>query len=193
MRKLFLLLLILPYTHLCAEQKVVFFSLYDNHSKPVEFVNNGQFVHVALSFQGGWLSSSPENGVHWSQNFPIDIGTPSALIVDQEAEEISQESADNFLGKSYDYAFNWDDSKRIYCSELIAKLLHIEPTPMTFDTDIWDKSTQKKQAQGNLGISPDEVYEALINRNYQIRELPAPPKKSFCERSLNWVKFLIKP
>ena len=76
---------------------------------------------------------------------------------------ISKNDYEKYYGLPYDSNYSWSD-KAIYCSELVAKILGIKPSPMRFDADIWGEDEPRR---GELGISPDEIYDAIINMGYE--------------------------
>lgn len=79
---------------------------------------------------------------------------------------IENEYLNKYANRSYDSEFLWDNfdekGERIYCSELVYKLLAIystkipEPLPMKYDvnTDLWFKFFKGNIPFNKLGISP---------------------------------------
>ena len=74
-----------------------------------------------------------------------------------------------YLGLPYDRWFLLDE-QRIYCSELVYKLLrdiealqHTHPKPMWFDKnpEYWDRYFRGQTPRGELGISPEDFHLSL--------------------------------
>lgn len=150
-----------------ASIEVAFVSIRTPEGRQVQFESKGSFVHVAISYQGGWLHSHPYRGVEWITTEALEkTGQLEKIITVSETESLAKAEVRKYLGKPYDADFTWNDDK-IYCSELVAKLLHIAPKPMSFDTKIWPKHLQDRK--GELGISPDDIFKFLKKQGYQAR------------------------
>jgi hypothetical protein len=121
----------------------------------------GRFAHVAISYEKGWLHAHPATGVTWSPTL-ARFGSVVAVLTDGNDLDPSREVVSSYLGKPYDQRFSWSDDA-LYCSELVAKLAGIPPTPMDFAGERWRDSTSGLP-KGELGISPDEVYRWLKER-----------------------------
>ncbi|MCB9093516.1 MAG: hypothetical protein H6621_00485 [Halobacteriovoraceae bacterium] len=161
MKILSLLTLLYSSLSLCHAATIAFFQIYSYNGELLSFEKNGRFAHVALQYGDGWIHSSPKNGVEYIENFK-DIGFLhfEVEIVDNPSILIDESLLLDFLGKPYDYQFLWDDNE-IYCSELVAKVLNFEPSPMEFAAPYW--KDQHIEIEGELGISPDEIYDELTN------------------------------
>lgn len=131
----------------------------------VELEPGGRFVHVAISYQNGWLHVHPRRGVEWRKSLP-KLGFLSEILHNSQVPDPNPEVVAKWLGLPYDFQFRWEATDSSYCSKLVAQLLNIAPSPMEFDENIWGKDTAD-QARGKLGISPDEVFRALLKRGYR--------------------------
>lgn len=152
---------------------IAFIEQLKPNGQTIKLEPNGLFAHIAISYQGYWLHSHPYRGVELiSQSVLEKMGTIKTVITVSEKGSLKKKQIDKYLGKPYDSEFSWSDDK-IYCSELIAKLLKINPQPMTFDIELWPKSFQNSQNQ--LGLSPDDLFHILKRYGYQERSL-----KSYC-------------
>src|SRR5690606_34725233 len=80
------------------------------------------------------------------------------IITLTELKPLTYNNIRGYLGLAYDSEYEWSDTK-IYCSELVAKLLNIKPRPMYFDSKLWPD--YYSQYQGMPGISPDALYWLL--------------------------------
>jgi len=61
------------------------------------------------------------------------------------------------MGLPFDKEYTWADAK-IYCSELIAKILNFAPLPFTKD---------ESEGERRVGISPDDLREILKNQGFE--------------------------
>lgn len=161
--KLFLLILLTPFCGF-ASVEIAFIELRNYQGELIELEPNGKFAHMAISYKGHWLHSHPFRGVEIiPQDKLEEIGTINAIVTIPETPSLTEVQVKKFLGKPYDTEFSWSD-ERIYCSELIAKLLHIEPKPMSFASKAWPESF--RAFKGKLGLSPDDIFKALIQKDY---------------------------
>ena len=142
-----------------ADVKVAFIEFYTPDGRLIQLEPNGRFAHIAISFRGGWLHAHPWRGVEWISTENLAKMGKIADVVDLEsAPEVSEETAHQYLGKPYDRDYSWSDDK-IYCSELVAKILKMNPEPMHFDTKLWPEKFWK--FEGLPGLSPDKIYKRL--------------------------------
>lgn len=160
MKKLISLLLLLP-LFCFASVDVAFVELRGSDGRLLQLERNGQFAHVAIAYQGQWLHSHPLYGVEViSDESLAQMGAMTVVTVPYR-DAVAPAEVEKFLGKAYDRVFSWSDD-RIYSSELVAKLLNIEPQPMTFETEFWPPRFQA--LAGELGISPDDIFLVLKQR-----------------------------
>ncbi len=138
---------------------VAFLEVRDYNGKVVQLEPGGQFAHVAISYKDGWLHAHPVRGVEFIHRKTLErIGAIKVGISLPNAPEITEAIANKYLGKAYDSEFSWTDDK-MYCSELVAKILGFPPEPMYFDPKLWPP--QYDALNGLPGISPDDLYERL--------------------------------
>lgn len=144
-----------------AEVRVAFLELRDSRGKLVQLEPGGRFAHLAISVGEKWLHAYPGQGVSFTTLEKLEkIGTVAEILVLRERAGLREGDAAAYLGKAYDRRFSWDDSQ-IYCSELVGKLLKLEPEPMSFQADHWKESPLAGQARGALGLSPDDIFRLL--------------------------------
>lgn len=118
-----------------------------------------RFAHVALRVNGKWVHAHPIRGVEWVSLAVLEeLGKVTMKIELSHKQEVDMELLRNLLGRPYDTEFSWNDDK-LYCSELVAKLLGIEPEPMHFDPKLWPEHYLKYE--GLPGISPGGLFRAL--------------------------------
>lgn len=155
MKYLFLLFVALP---AWAQVYVAFIEVRDSNGKVLQLENNGRYAHMAISYRNMWLHSYPNRGVELISNQALEkIGSVTVIELKNQPA-ITEAEVSKYIGKPFDFEFSWDDNK-IYCAELVAKLLRIKPTPMQFSAAFWPKSYQK--FNGNPGISPDDIFNQL--------------------------------
>ncbi len=155
---------VFSYCHFAAaEVKVVFVEVKGYGGRQVELEQNGRFAHVAISYKGNWLQSYPGHGVELISYADLAKMGKLVMLKSKSHVEPSDEFVEQVLGQSFDMNFSWE-SDSYYCSKLVAKILDLTPTPMEFNTRAWPKSFQK--LTGLLGISPDDVYEQLLDRGF---------------------------
>jgi hypothetical protein len=159
---IFLLFIFKPFAY--SQVEIAFFKIYKSDGSLIQLEENGQFAHVALSTDQGWLHSHPYKGVILNSdldNFPFR--SYQVEVLSRQAKRVVYYYYNYYLDLPYDNEFSWDDEK-LYCSEVIAKILNIKPTPMSFDSEVWGDGHPQK---GKLGISPDEIYEAALRRGFK--------------------------
>lgn len=165
----FFILILLMSIHSFASIEIAFIELRSDNGQLIQFESKGQFIHIAISYRGYWLHSHPFRGVEIvSQDILEKMGTIKTIVTIPELSPLSKSGVEKFLGKPYDPTFSWGDEK-IYCSELVAKLLNIDPQPMLFEGKVW--SERFRPLKGQLGISPDDIFQFLIEKGYKGRNL----------------------
>jgi hypothetical protein len=138
--------------------QVAFLEMHDISGRRIVLEPHGQFAHVAISFHNLWLHSYPGHPVELiSTTQLLKLGTyvefVTVSIPPLEYNDISK-----FIGQEYDFDFEWTNDK-MYCSELVSKILRVSPRPMNFNAPYWPKSYRKKN--GRPGMSPDHLYQIL--------------------------------
>lgn len=172
----FMLILLMPLFSF-ASIDVAFIELRNHNGQLLQLEPNGKFTHIAISYRGGWLHSHPNRGVEViSQDNLEKIGTIKAITTVTERDSLNESQVRKYLDKPYDPEFSWRDDK-IYCSELVAKLLNIDPLPMTFETEVWPD--RFKSLKGQLSLSPDDIFQLLIKKVYQGRSFGLGCSKVF--------------
>lgn len=145
-----------------AKVTVAFLQVRNYHGQVVQLEPGGQFAHMAISFKGMWLHAHPLKGVELVSTEKLSkIGVIQEQIELSDIEELDETKVAKFLGKPFDGDYSWNDDA-IYCAELVAKLLGLRPTPMTFDSALWPP--QYQALSGKLGLSPDDIYQILSRR-----------------------------
>lgn len=140
--------------------KVAFLEVLDAHGQPLRLEPWFPWAHMAISFEGGWIHSHPASGVEWASTARLEqFGRIAHVVSVPEWFQPRLELADGFLGLPYDREFSWD-SRALYCSELVAKLLGIDPVPMVFDPGLWPRDYLR--FNGLPGISPGIVYRRIV-------------------------------
>ena len=141
-----------------AKVMVAFIEMRNYHGQIIQLEPGGRFAHSAISYKGQWLQAHPVRGV---ELVPIDkilqMGEIKEMLEVPDLEELDEQKVKAMLGKPFDHGYLWDDEK-IYCSELIAKLLDLPTKPMVF-SDAWPK--QYQDLSGLPGLSPDGIYQLL--------------------------------
>lgn len=160
---LFILMCVLFFADLSFGQvRLAFFELRTPEGRLVQLEKNGRFGHVALQHQGKWLHAHPYRGVEWVALEKVrEVGTLVSVIEFPNLAAPEETRIHQYLGRPFDRGYTWDD-ERLYCSELIAKLLNISPLPMEFDPELWPKAYEK--LRGQPGLSPDDIYRILTNQ-----------------------------
>ena len=138
--------------------RVAFLETRDSNGKLQQFEEDFTYTHVAIEVENRWLHAYPKRGVELITLEELQkIGTVAEYLeVPAGAFTLGEEK--RFLGKPYDAQFSWGD-EAIYCSELVGKILGIEPVPMHFPLKFWPPSYQ--EWEGDPGVSPGVVYRWL--------------------------------
>ncbi len=145
--------------------KIAFLETYDGKGNIVQYEPGGRFSHSAISIGEGesqkWLNAYPKEGVaviSWERL--SGHGRISRIV--EIPQSISEDQLGPFLGLPFDYWYSWTNDA-IYCSELIAKLLNIQPEPMILNHQVWPPQYWK--LEGQPGMSPDNLYRKLTGKN----------------------------
>lgn len=155
--KLFTLIFLLAFSAQ-AKVQVAFIQMRNYYGQVIQLEPGARFAHSAISYKGQWLQAHPVRGVeHVAIEKIQKMGEIIEIIEVQNLEELNEDKVNALLGKPFDHSYIWDDEK-IYCSELIAKLLGLAPKPMVF-SEAWPVSYQA--LNGQPGLSPDGVYQIL--------------------------------
>ncbi|MBX9765731.1 MAG: hypothetical protein K2X47_00545 [Bdellovibrionales bacterium] len=143
-----------------AEVRIAFLEIKSPSGRSVILEPGGRYAHVAISIQDDWLHAHPLRGVEIiSDNSLHRLGSPTILNVPW-IPALTAEKVLPFLGKPFDTTFSWSNGSGYYCSELVGKILGLEPTPMTFTEDAWP--AEFSDLRQSLGLSPDDIFKMLI-------------------------------
>lgn len=147
------------------QTRVAWLELKDKSGTPVQLEPDFYYAHVAIAVGNRWLHAHPNRGVELIDRKTLNaFGEVQEILASEDENEEYLNQIQKFLGKPFDSEFDWSDEK-IYCAELIAKLLKVEPTAMHFDNKYWNPWYQKYE--GKPGSSPLKLYEELKSRGYQ--------------------------
>ncbi|MGE0632595.1 MAG: hypothetical protein AB7O96_09320 [Pseudobdellovibrionaceae bacterium] len=150
-----------------AAVEVAFIEIRNSKGDVVQLEPDGKFAHMAISYRNLWLHAHPAKGVEIVEREELEkLGPIKFLATIPTPIKLDESEVKKFLGKSYDQQFSWTNEK-IYCSELIAKLLKIEPQPMSFESQVW--SAKYKKLKGELGLSPDDIFKIFEKRGIKMR------------------------
>lgn len=169
-----------------AQVQVAFFEAFDHLGRPYRLTEERGFYHMAIQVEGRWYHSFPKVGVVEIPNLILGPHLRLAMILENKDLNLSRAEVQKHLGLPFDYTYTWERTDSSYCSKFVAQLLDIPPSPMTFKSATWDKAAHVKV--GALGISPDEVYEALIWKNFRplhtLSRRTIPTKRHSCRALL---------
>lgn len=155
---LFVLVFLNPLSFSLDTFQVLFLEVKNEKGQVVVLEPDFPYAHVILAVNQEFLvHAHPRTGV---QRIGPEEVTPFGEVKEILTVEEGRDVTDiqKWVGLPYDYGFSWDDD-RFYCSELIAKVLGIEPEPMHFDPDLWPPSFWP--LEGKPGISPGKIYRKL--------------------------------
>ncbi|MEK6773347.1 MAG: YiiX/YebB-like N1pC/P60 family cysteine hydrolase [Bdellovibrionota bacterium] len=173
----FILLLFLFPVYCFARIDVAFLELRTYDGKVIQLEPNGQFAHIAISYQNKWLHAHPYRGVEIISTEALQkIGAIKTIITISKKNSLNESVVKSFLNTPYDSSFTWGNDK-LYCSELVAKLLNIQPQAMKFEASFWPQKF--KNLRGQFGISPDDIFNFLKNRGYQSHDIKNQCSKLF--------------
>lgn len=148
-----------------ARARVAWMTLIKPDGSVVQFEPDFLYAHIAIEIQGRWLHASPRKGVVIESRFELEkLGSIQEIWESGIEDPKYHLRVPKYLGKPFDYEFNWSDEK-MYCAELLAKLLNIPAQPMHFDPKLWPAPYLKYE--GLPGSSPKNLYTALKNRGYE--------------------------
>lgn len=148
-----------------AQTRVAWLEIKDNSGTPVQLEPDFYYAHVAIAIGNRWLHAHPNHGVELVERKKLNtFGEIQEILASEDEDEDYLNQIQKFLGKPFDSEFDWNDEK-IYCAELVAKLLKVPPSPMHFDNKYWNPWYQKYE--GQPGSSPSKLYYELKSRGYQ--------------------------
>ncbi len=160
--KFFILLSLGPVSHFAMAAEVVFIEAYQD-GKLIQLEPNGRFYHVAIRVGDKWVHAHPHRGVDVVDDLTI-YGHKFYYLHNEAVPEPSKEWLAKWVGKPFDFFFRWGNPTATYCTRLIAEFFGIRPHPMQFKADHW--AEKYGLARGELGLSPDDLYNELIERDF---------------------------
>lgn len=143
---------------------VAFLEMDWDDGRPVQLEPGGRFAHVAIKVGKKWLHAHTERGVDLVRDITV-YGDRVTYLRNDSIETPSLWRVNHWLGKPFDTAYRWGVSTSTYCTRIVAELLHIPPKPMQFKSDVWQRFGEAPV--GQLGLSPDELYEELLARGFK--------------------------
>ncbi len=142
-----------------AHVQIAFIEFYSADGRLIQLEPGGRFAHVAISYGDGWLHAHPFRGVEVISTRELGkMGRIGSVVNLPSLPKLPDPVVARFLGKPYDSDFSWSDD-RVYCSELIAKILGLAPEPMHFDRALWPERYWKYE--GLPGLSPDKLFRRM--------------------------------
>jgi len=151
------------------QTRVAFFVGVDDHTaERVELVPGGKFYHIAIQIEGVWYHASPYNGVERLESL-FDLSKENILVSDvleHREKLVFFDDIKPYLGQGFDYMYDWECKDRTDCTKYVAKLLSIPPTLATFEGEHWQASYIKLDKSLRYGVSPDELYSALLKKGF---------------------------
>lgn len=168
--KFFVSLIVLFFSQLLLAQsvKVAFLSERSADGRQIQYEYKGRFSHLAISFESFWLHVDPYWGVTLSDHLH-NYGDIEMILTHPQIKEPSLEFVDSVVGLPFNMFAQWDCSDSTYCSKFIGKFFSLKPLPMSFKSPDWQGI--ENLPRGQLGLSPDDVYQLLLDRGF------APIKK----------------
>jgi len=144
-------------------EQVLFLEVKNSQGEIVQLEPDFPYAHVLISVEGQWAHSHPKTGVQRIGNSQIkQFGEPREMFEVELPHEAPKKITD-WLGLPYDMSFQWTNDK-FYCSELVAKILQMDPEPMHFDPQLWPPSFQ--EFEGLPGVSPGKIYRYLKAKGF---------------------------
>jgi len=157
-------ILILLITVQAQAADVAFLEVHGNDGKPIQLEPGGRFVHVAIRHGRRWLHAHSHRGVELIDNL-TDYGDDIVILQNPRIPDPPFQAFDSWVGKPFDFKYIWNNPLATYCTRLVAELLRVEPSVMTFDASAW--KLHRYRAVGELGLSPDDLFEVLLERGFQ--------------------------
>jgi hypothetical protein len=165
------------YQNAFADLEVAFFQDRDSNGNIISLEDGGQFYHIAIKTEDGWIHALPYFGVTLFHDLS-SIHPPLALILkNPDLPPLTRKEYKPYLKIPFDSEFTWSDPKKTYCAKLVGNLLDIAPLPMK-NTEIKDQYNPALQDQNytvklkdSYGLSPDDLYKILTReRGFKIQE-----------------------
>ncbi|NCN27620.1 hypothetical protein GW915_08610 [bacterium] len=151
-----------------AQIQVAFFEKFNEQGERVELEDGGRFFHVAVKVGEFWLHTDSFYGVSLVETVPKSYGRPLLRLYSPDKRVVHFSDVERLLGVPYDRDYLWDNEK-LYCSELVSKLLGLKPRPMSFNGNHWKDHDQSRLPNGELGSSPDFIFQQLLSLGWTTR------------------------
>ena len=148
---------------LFGKTQVAWLELRDQKGQLIQLESDFYYAHVAIKVHDRWLHANPRTGVEMVTEQRLETLGKIKEILETDLDELNVEAISGFIHKPFDNEYSWSDEK-IYCAELVAKLLDVAPSPMHFDSKYWNPWFQKYE--GLPGASPGKLYQVLLARGY---------------------------
>lgn len=140
-----------------AEVSVAFFK-YALNGQEQQLGINAEFYHTAILVDGKWVSADILTGVTISDHLPTKYELIATITIDNL--HIPIESITHYSKKRFNLFAVWKNPFETNCSNMVGEILELIPTPMSFDQKLYPG---RKLPNGELGISPDKIFEQLSN------------------------------
>ena len=167
MKHLVILRVLLPLMS-WARLRVAFVEMQGPNGRRIELEPGGTFAHVAVEYGNHWLQTYPPGPAKLISWETLRLYGQVTVLTLEDSSALTETQVQKILGQPYDYQFSWT-SNALYSSELVGKILNLEPTKMTFESEFW-KDRPKPQAS-EKGLSPDDIFKILSRRPASIRQV----------------------
>lgn len=128
----------------------------------------GSFFHAAIRVGNQWLHAYPGRGVEMINNLAT-ISDGVFVLQNPGGPELKMSDIEGWLGLPFDFSYRWANPNATYCARLIADILNIPPQTMKFAAPIWANQVHPQHIAGELGLSPDDLFIALVKMGYRPR------------------------
>ncbi len=146
-----------------ATVEVAFFQVKDEHGKIYSSEPGGQFYHSAVKTDMGWVEVHVYYGVHVATDNIYQRKEFTLSLINNELPGITESQVKEWLGKPFDYTFNWSTQNSSYCSKLVANLLDPNILPLPFQSSEYVYPSGKRiKYSDTVGLSPDDLYKILL-------------------------------
>lgn len=146
--------------------RVAFLELRRADGSVIVLEDGFPFAHVAVAVDDGWVHASPKRGVEWVDDEGLSAVGRVAFVVDSAVDSFDDAALVRMMGRPFDFRYDWSD-ERVYCSELVAKLIGMAPLTLEFDPRYWPSSYASMN--GAPGVSPGALYRYLTRGSWSDR------------------------
>ena len=159
---------------------LIFQTSLSGQSKAIQLATNSKYSHCGIVYKekgefyvfeaiqpvkitpiNKWISNGKDG------HFVIKRLKKSNEILTKETLQKMKNEGEKFIGKNYDFAFEWSDDK-IYCSELIWKIykrstgIEIGKLEKLSDFDLTNEGYGNKIPTEEVVISPKAIFESNL-------------------------------